>query len=1038
MQLKWEETMEAIGKALDPVVKRLADFANTTVLPAITSIAEAFEQLPVPLREAAVGLALVAAAIVPLALAIGGLGVAFNAAMLALAPYAGFLTLLIPLLATAAIAYAEYGRRMTEVSEKQQKMSDDFGTFIDKIVKSIKTEEDLEAAQKKVNAAEAAGALTYAQAASALGQLAEKTKEFTDANNAAVGSVMTAQLEKMGVSLHLVSNGMDVAAARSRAHGLVLEALRAEVKKTETAFMLATEQLHNTGKGTEQVTKTYKAHEAAIKELETAEKGHIAKLSEAEKAVKSLGKAAELSFAKMGDDYDEYTANLEKGGQTAKAALGQIEGEIIKASLAMEGMKGKPAAAMQALIDRLTELQTRVKEFADQDAWNTTVTKVAAMAGTYEKHLGGMDEATLNWINECLRAASEVPAAFNKMSAEELAKQYLDALKQMDEATKKWSDSSMKAMAAMEKQNMAQIPILVALSDRIRTVNVAVADYLDMVVGLNKEGIKTIQQEEAHIKTLEALLASTKAANQSLSIQLEVEKKLLEAKLKKAQAEGQSTSEYVAGLARVNAMLELEAASTRNVTGEIARQIVLDQEVLAIMVKRGAGEEEILRKQQQIYDAKIRLKEISHEAATEEIVASHMLELRQQAQIDLTHLEGDTINAMADDAIKGFVGMGDAITTVIFHGGKMGEAIVADLKKIAETMVKEVITGALKAFVDMVLVTVIPTAAKLSTGPIAATAAIVKMQAAMTAATASMSANIATLQAQFSALATTISGAGTAQQGAGAAKGGFGGGGGKLGAAGDIAGIVGAISSIFGNFQMAHIETSLNAVEHNTRYLQIEAEKYFQTDEWDRHYGLLEKLDSLWDSLVDILVAVQHASFGEGGGGGGGTGPGAAIPRTPASPGQRQRPDVFTMPGRETVPAPAPGISLAGLEPAVYSSSPAVAAAGTSAAPGAMATAAQSITKAASSFSSVASMVFDQLVSLPHYAGGGYVPYDMLAHLDAGEFVVPREGMLAASSSNTIGNVTIQVNGAQDPRETARQIANILKTLQPRLSPHSV
>ena len=144
------------------------------------------------------------------------------------------------------------------------------------------------------------------------------------------------------------------------------------------------------------------------------------------------------------------------------------------------------------------------------------------------------------------------------------------------------------------------------------------------------------------------------------------------------------------------------------------------------------------------------------------------------------------------------------------------------------------------------------------------------------------------------------------------------------------------------------------------------------------------------------------------------------------------------MPGRETVPAPAPGISLAGLEPAVYSSSPAVAAAGTSAAPGAMAAAAQSITKAASSFSSVASMVFDQLVSLPHYAGGGYVPYDMLAHLDAGEFVVPREGMLAASSSNTIGNVTIQVNGAQDPRETARQIANILKTLQPRLSPHSV
>jgi TP901 family phage tail tape measure protein len=74
---------------------------------------------------------------------------------------------------------------------------------------------------------------------------------------------------------------------------------------------------------------------------------------------------------------------------------------------------------------------------------------------------------------------------------------------------------------------------------------------------------------------------------------------------------------------------------------------------------------------------------------------------------------------------------------------------------------------------------------------------------------------------------------------------------------------VSAVTGVIGAFQNAHQETSLNAIEHNTRYLQIEAEKYFQVDEWARHTGILAKMDMIFNRLGDV------GGFKGGGGGGG-------------------------------------------------------------------------------------------------------------------------------------------------------------------------
>jgi len=67
---------------------------------------------------------------------------------------------------------------------------------------------------------------------------------------------------------------------------------------------------------------------------------------------------------------------------------------------------------------------------------------------------------------------------------------------------------------------------------------------------------------------------------------------------------------------------------------------------------------------------------------------------------------------------------------------------------------------------------------------------------------------------------TTVPGEGAGGTG-GAAGGAAGGLGGALGAIGAIGSAVTAISSVIGNFQTAKLETTMNAVEHNTRYTMM-------------------------------------------------------------------------------------------------------------------------------------------------------------------------------------------------------------------------
>lgn len=64
---QWEAIMVQVGQALLPVITDLLDFAKTDIAPFIQSLVSGFNELPGPIKDTAVAVALVAAAVVPLA-----------------------------------------------------------------------------------------------------------------------------------------------------------------------------------------------------------------------------------------------------------------------------------------------------------------------------------------------------------------------------------------------------------------------------------------------------------------------------------------------------------------------------------------------------------------------------------------------------------------------------------------------------------------------------------------------------------------------------------------------------------------------------------------------------------------------------------------------------------------------------------------------------------------------------------------------------------------------------------------------------------
>lgn len=403
----------------------------------------------------------------------------------------------------------------------------------------------------------------------------------------------------------------------------------------------------------------------------------------------------------------------------------------------------------------------------------------------------------------------------------------------------------------------------------------------------------------------------------------------------------------------------------------------------ALLKRTGATAGELLAVEKDRLSLEIKIAEQTGESATKQIIGLQNVKIAQQVLYDQTHLLGDLYVSVTDDILKGFDQLGVAVADAIFDGKNLGDAFVETGKKIGKAILEDIIGTYFKALKDEIL---------KSTGLLDKLAgSLAKVFGVKQAADAGIDA-----------------GAGAANAGAGAANAGAGAGsaatGGAMGAIGAIAAVGTLITGIIGNFQNARQETTLNAIEHNTRYLEIIFQKFAEQDEWQRHGEIIEALGNIFTRLGEVGIGmvqavaetsaevVDHIRRWAGGGASGQKGREAPTPPP------------YTFNGPDQI---ANGI-LNGL---IRGGGPAAAA-----------------------------------VGIPGMAEGGPVFGDGLRFLHDGEWVVPRakvpqmEGMSSPASATSssvqvnAGGNTFHIYESANPRETARQVAEMLKILSPRFA----
>lgn len=541
-------------------------------------------------------------------------------------------------------------------------------------------------------------------------------------------------------------------------------------------------------------------------------------------------------FNSFPQTYQAYVDKLGEGGKAATATLGTIESEIGKAQSLASSLTGKPLADLNEWITALEGMRDKAKAFADTDAFYQTAIKISAMTDKFPdqvKEIIGIDASMKQFFDDMAAGAAIAPDVLDKINMATLTSQMLEGQKKLDDSNRQIADSFEKAwdkyITGAEKASSIQTAIdsdyqqngmVKRLPDDLATAYYAQIKLND---ALHTLGITASDSGAAQTKAIGAL-----------NVVLDSNRSTLD--------------EVQLAWGKVSTTLtKLSATDLPLVLSEYDKVI---QKLVAVHAPMG----EILTVEAQMLQAEIAYATQTGTDATAQVIALAGIKQKMEDLKFSTTGLGDLAVALGNDFKNAFGQVSKGIADNIVDGNSWSGVFMGILKTIEKEILEQLIGYAFKQLEVTILKHIdLATSlggvlAKIGLGGIPSVgvgSGEGPQGSGLPGGTNEVGPDVGSGE---------VSGAGDTTGGAG----------GILGSAissgiapmiSAITGVVSAVTGVISVFQNMHQETSLNAIEHNTRYSMM----YLGEQAGGGIFGTLLTYLPQLPHLVDIWGAINDS-----------------------------------------------------------------------------------------------------------------------------------------------------------------------------------
>jgi hypothetical protein len=945
---QWDAVMVEAGKALMPVIKELTDLMKVDVLPFLKDLVADFNQLPAPVKDVSVALGLAVAALAPLAVGVGGLGLAISgmsaalpaleAVGAALATFATeslpaaieglttfamvtlpaavsgaaafatalvsdaaaaittFATVAVPaaieslgILITTTIpaAVAGFGTLAGEAITSAGAGFISFATNAVSAVASALTSMVSGAIPLAIGALSALGIAVAGAAAAFAGFELGKWlynnvtafKSFGDAVAGAIISIeswmaqshiMAEVMASMGdatakANLAMIAEGEQASALSKKLadHGVVIQQGNLSLDAWIEKMYSAAANLGKTGTAVDGLSHSMSLAQATTE----ANAISMQKLSDA------VG-AAQQKLINAVSAYDQ----LKASGTASSDALAAAAENVAKAQDAVSQATSQLSKVQSDGIEKTRNLASATRDFVDisktyVDEENTAalaeqahMDKITALSQSVV-HAQQLYQSMLDAFSNGTRTMGDVEKA-----AASLQKQ-IDALnKAVGDAPKvQFFNAEQKQQLTDEQKSLSDV--LSIVSDMPAPISAANKVMIDFGITNANTGA-SFKQLKTDADTLIGDLPALDAMFASGAIsQADYDKALGNLSKDLQQMAKVDLPAYVAELGKI-AQTQIDAHQSNTVvmtdlaaysagiqklaSVDLPAAIAAEGNYIKLLIQNGATQGQILDAEAAAMQMEIKDAEQRGQDANDWVLGLEKVRLEQEALRLSSHGLADEYVAMINDVLKGFDAMAGVMADAIVNGKNLGQALVGEFKKIAQSILTDVIQMAMlplkQALLEMI--------GGLLPGMSGALGVVGGSLGGMNAAAGLASTGLRDLAAASQQAAASISAgvgnpASSDKQGSGIA-----------GAMSNLAstlnvitGIISAGAAVAETIILSHISSDTGHIEVNTRetFAQItniwETLKSDFTQTYDRMGEMLDRLNHIMDSTAAIAAA---------------------------------------------------------------------------------------------------------------------------------------------------------------------------------------